>query len=348
MGLSFAEWEAQRKSGQPAPSVSPEATNADPSSTADTPFRPNLNASWLSDSARYAGSELKGAAHSPIDALKGLLGLPGAVVSGAGELIKDPSLLLEAPQMVADIAQRPEELGSMLGQAVVGKAVPGVARFAADRAPGIVGNTISAAGRGAEAVGGSKPVKALAKFGPLEAMVRGDWKGLAATVAPQVLEYGGQKFQSLGNTISNIDIPASLQGLLRRIMPGEQITAPTAADSMRATVDAAKDMHANGASRPQANARAGYGVKSTEVPYDRTAMIDQPDLTDFQGPKAIAQQLADLSQTRKALGSNPVDLRAEMFDRGLRKASSGKMGHSPTPDLQDALNEIARKRYVAK
>jgi hypothetical protein len=80
---------------------------------------------------RYGGEELKGAARSPIDALRGLANMPAAVVKGWTEaiptLLRDPSLLAEAPRAVKDAvsyyALHPDELGSLLGQAVVGKAV---------------------------------------------------------------------------------------------------------------------------------------------------------------------------------------------------------------------------------
>lgn len=81
---------------------------------------------------RYGGEELKGFAWSPIDALKGLAHLPAAVAQGWTEaiptLIQNPSLLAEAPAAIKDAVayygQHPDELGSLLGQAVMAKAVP--------------------------------------------------------------------------------------------------------------------------------------------------------------------------------------------------------------------------------
>jgi len=137
---------------------------------------------------RYGGRELLGAARSPLDALKGLLQLPGAVVKGWTEdiptLLRDPSLLKELPGVAADaatsVAMHPEELGSLLGQAVIGKAVPTVVPK--------VGPALTRAGGLVESAAGD-----IANQGLL--------KGLSKAVAAPTIEKGGQLLQRAGKAL---------------------------------------------------------------------------------------------------------------------------------------------------
>lgn len=339
---TFAEWDAMRKGQVPGHSVPAEDPNANSDQPADTRFKPNLDASWLSDSARYAGSELKGFAGSPVDYVKNLLGLPKAVVSGAGELIKDPSLLLEAPRAAMDVLERPEELGSMLGQSVMGKVTPGVSRVVADKAPGVVGNTVSTVGRGMEATGKSGPVRTLGALGGIAEMLRGDLKGTLLSAVPPALEYGGKLAQKAGDAISGVDIPASLEGLRRRLTPGETYTEPTAADSMRATVDTAKDLRSRGMSRDQANQRAGYDVTSKEKgpvhlpsemndfnyekPIKPVKSHGTPDrFTDVLGPEGPSKgfKMGGVEYSLDETGSHRATYRPEMKSSHANPALEG-------------------------
>src|SRR5262245_2103885 len=98
----------------------------------DDSFKFNPDESTAHAMARYAGNELLGLVKSPRDALMGLIGMPGAVWKGWTQdiptLLRDPSLLTELPGVTKDalatVATHPEQLGSLLGQALIGKAVP--------------------------------------------------------------------------------------------------------------------------------------------------------------------------------------------------------------------------------
>lgn len=170
----------------------------------------------------------KGVAHSPVDMLKGALGIPKQIAEGYTSaiptLLKDPSLLKEAPaaavQGIKDIGADPETGGSLAGQLALGKAGPKGAlkglETATRMAPGVIGAPIEALGKGMEYAGTSRPVQALGKFGPLEALARGDWKGLAAAAVPPVLEYGGKALKSVGSRIRASD---PLQGIMRAVAP---------------------------------------------------------------------------------------------------------------------------------
>lgn len=170
----------------------------------------------------------KGVAHSPVDLLKGVLGIPQQIAEGYTSaiptLLKDPSLLKEAPaaavQTVKDIGADPEAGGSLAGQLALGKAGPKPALAGLETAlrvaPDVVGAPLEALGRGSEALGTSRPMRAIAKLGPWEAVARGDWKGLAAAAVPPILEHGGRALQSAGSKIRGMD---PLAGLMRAVAP---------------------------------------------------------------------------------------------------------------------------------
>lgn len=210
---------------------------------------------------RYAGNELLGAARSPIDALKGLLHLPGAIKKGWTEdipaLIRDPSLLREAPQAAVDagtyLATHPTELGSQLGQVLLAKAAPAAAPAVADAtargglaatrgALRTTGRVTSAVGRGAEAVGGSPVIRHAGTWGAGGAMLKGEpmlAAGLGA--APYVLRGGGRLAQRVGGALTDLSdaealaSPEGLVGALKqRLNPP---VAPTRAERMTAGAD---------------------------------------------------------------------------------------------------------------
>lgn len=177
-------------------------------------YHPGLDESPLSAGASELGRTAKeaaiGVARSPLDLLKGLLGLPGQVVSGLfgkeglPALIKDPSLLGETGAAVKSgvtaLGDNPRDAGSMLGQLLIGKlAGPTVAGAVGEAAAPVyegvtrnVGKGVSAVGRGAEAVGKATkhPVVTTATGG-----------------APYAAEFLGKGAQKLGD---------SLQGLAER------------------------------------------------------------------------------------------------------------------------------------
>lgn len=284
---SFAEWEAQRKGGSAPGVTAPEGDGSFlPETTRYQPGGADASEGfgWKAagkELARTAGETAVGLARSPIDMLKGLLGLPGQVVEGAkqiGNLAADPSLLLEsgrAAKMGIDyIGEHPREGGSLIGQMLLAPKVPEAAKFVAEKGPPAIGNTMSAVGRGSEALGKSKPVKRLGLIGSLGEVLHGDIKGgMISASVPPLLEYGGRAMQSAGNKIANVDVMQGLSRAVNRVTPGEQFTEPTAADGMRTDVESARNNASKGMSRAQANQRAGYGVKSAEVPYDRTDIM---------------------------------------------------------------------------
>lgn len=363
MPLSFAEWEAQRKGGGgSAPGVSaPDDGSLLPAES--TRYQPGgADASegfgWKAagkELARTAGETAIGLARSPVDILKGLFGLPGQVVEGAkqiGNLAADPSLLLEsgrAAKMGIDyIGDHPREGGSLIGQMLLAPKVPEAAKFVAEKAPAVVGKTVSAVGRGAEAVGGSAPARGLGALGALEEAIHGRLGGTLLAAVPPALEYGGRALQSVGDKIANVDVMQGLSRAVNRLTPGEQFTEPTAADGMRTDVEAARNNLSKGMSRKQANQRAGYGVKSVEVPYDRTDILS-PSKADLTKPKGGA-----LQGIEKAISSpDELDSRINgvwdgvdrrMLDTGSTSGTNRRMSTADDPLAGSVAERIARMR----
>lgn len=99
---------------------------------------------------------------------------------------------------------------------------PGVGELAAQ-----AGKGVSAVGRGAEALGKSGPVRAAGALGPVEAIVRGDLKGVALAATPPALEYGGRGLQRVGEAMQDLKPAAVPQTPVEAPSPPPQ--APIAA-----------------------------------------------------------------------------------------------------------------------
>ncbi len=170
----------------------------------------------LEDPARYLGHAAKGIARgvNPVNAVKSLFGLPGAVYKGYTEdipaLFKDPSLLKEAPAAAGEFAQNPEAVGETLGSALLGERAPALTEAAISKGPGIVGRGVSAVGRGAESLGTSKIAKKAQMLAPFEAMTGHIPTAIASAVVPPVLEYGGKLAQKAGGALEGLKL--SLKG----------------------------------------------------------------------------------------------------------------------------------------
>lgn len=290
-------------------SINPPPRDAAPPDDGSFRFRPgeSTGAAML----RYGGNELLGAARSPIDALKGLLHMPGAVVQGWTEaipaLVSDPALLAHAPQAVKEavsyFAMHPTELGSALGQAVIGKATPAVTpAVTAAVAPAVAEGTLAATrgltrtagrataavGRGAEAVGGSAPLRHAGTWGAGGAMLHGNplvATGLAA--APAVLRGAGRLAQRAGGALTDLsgsDALASTEGLVealqRRVSPP---VAPTRAALMEA--GESRFMAGRRAAAAQQAAREGASGVSPDfgerVPVRVSEPVPQAEPGDF-------------------------------------------------------------------
>lgn len=269
--------------------------NTTPTS-ADDGFQIKPGEDALASTMRYGGEELKGLAHAPMDALSGLLSAPGAAMHGwihdIPTAIKETfapsdgqdSLIKSVPGAAVDavknLALHPDALGSMLGQAVLGKVAavhgPAALETAVSRGPALAGKAIGSVGRGMEAVGTSGPAKAAGHFGMLESALRLDPKGLAIAAAPKALEYGGRALQRGGAAVAGIDTEPALNALknlantdvgqaVKNAVTPEVVDDPGVA-SVRATVDTARNGMANGLSREQAAQRAGWplGESSAE------------------------------------------------------------------------------------
>lgn len=165
----------------------------------------------LGRTAKEAGM---GLLRSPKDALMGLLGTPKAALQGVGELVKDPSLLMEIPSALkrlgdtnlADPSIDPREMGSLLGQTILGEAAPALGRGVRTYAPAVgrsVGRGMSKVGRGFEAVG--KGAERGATTAGAVAMGTGNIPaGIGMMATPQVLKGVGKLAQKGGGALEQL------------------------------------------------------------------------------------------------------------------------------------------------
>lgn len=296
---TFAEWEARRK-GAVLPNT-PVAANAAPDDLTEGPLGEMRHATAGDDpTSAFEGELLRtgkeaaiGLARSPVDLVKGTVNAvvhPLDTLMGLGRAIAHPVDTAMA------LAKNPREAGSTLGQLLLAPKVPGAANTVLAEGPTVAGRAISAVGRGAEAAGTSKVARIASKYGPLEAVVRGDPYGLAAAAVPPALEYGGRGLQKIGGALEGLDLSIK-ENPFRRGAPVPEVVDPEA-ETVRETVKTARGFKDKGMSAKQAGQRAGWPLaQSEEVPYQ---MPDEPVNTDlFPYQKDSLQALREAAGVKK-------------------------------------------------
>ncbi len=272
----------------------------------------------MSEIGRTAKEAGIGLARSPLDALKGLMGLPRTVVegllgqNGLPALVKDPSLLLEAPaaakQAVTDLGNNPREAGSLLGQTLLGakapKIVSGATKVAGKVPAGMVatGEAMARGGQtmkdfGGMSVGGVKiPMSTL---GLGEAVMRMDPAGLAVAASPYALEYGGKGLAAGGR---------ALEALKASRAP--KTAAPAGA--------------------PPNAGLLNPGRFSTEVPYKADLLTDLGTAPRESGP-SLSEKLAGEMNTYERPGI-PDEFMDRAADMGRDSLAALRSGGYTVPD----------------
>ncbi len=177
-------------------------------------------------------------------------------------------------------ALNPEQGGEAVAEALGGVAAPDALVGALRYGPQLAGKGLSATGRGMTAIGESRAAKAAGKYAGPTAIFGHPVAAAAEVAVPPALRGLGGAFQRGGAALERMDIPASLRALgetdigaaINRTLtpPDVPLTADElAAQGVRASVGAARDMEAGGMSRAQAAQRSG-------APYGGDLKID-PD-----------------------------------------------------------------------
>ena len=243
--MTLQEWMAAQRGGR-ADSVTPAApvTPAPEEDLTPGTFGPMRHATpgdspssaFIGELARTGKEAAIGLAKSPLDLVKNLFNTvahPVDTVEGLAHTVRHP---VEA---VKNLAANPREAGSLLGQLLLAPEAPGAANEVLASGPTAVGRGVSAVGRGAEALGKSKLAKIASKYGPMEAVFRGDPLGVAAAAVPPILEYGGKGLQKLGGSLEGLDLsigrnkpdPFAEAAALKRVsteVPGSSYVEPNA------------------------------------------------------------------------------------------------------------------------
>ncbi len=305
---------------------------------------------------------------SPTSVIKGAAGaIPAAVKGVAGGLAQIPEgvqaewdilhnlpdtvrgVVNDIPQYAKDLggaiaskenewAANPEQGGNAVAELLGASAAPDAALGALKYGPKAAGTVATKLGEGSTAIG--EKVKGLGKWsGPTAAMGH-PMAAAAELAAPPALRGLGGALQRGGAKLSALDIPASLRALgqtdvmgpiNRTLTPANSGLTPEA-ESVAATVRAAKDMVAGGMSRGAAAQRAGwplagdFELNAAGQPVNKYGVGDfgthpgqnvtanhpyQPGITGIknaiEGPKTFADSVrAEARRTGAPKAAEPV------------------------------------------
>lgn len=340
---TFAQWEAQRRGQTTAAPAGP-----DYNMEYDANHQPDPNGerlSFVDDPARYLGHMSKGLLHSPFDLVKGFLGIPGQVVKGLTQdlptLVKDPSLLLETPGMLKDAAHfantKPDEMGSLLGQMLLGPHVPGAVNTALAKGPSIVGKGVSAVGKGAEAAGTSRILKRAQALAPIEAATGHIGPAIASAVAPPVLEYGGKLLQRGGAALEGLDLAYKGKVPFAREAAPEVVDP---ADVMREKVAGAREDVGAGFSRKVASKLNGLKSSATDISHPTAEVAGAGDLFPYQ--KDAIDGLRGARNTQSLV--DVPDIYDNPWENDLSAVKPTTLSDSPSfKGLQDSVRRSNQK-----
>lgn len=257
--------------------------------------------------SRTGARAMVGLARSPMDAVKGALGIPAALADSAKTAITNPrgflstipealkSIVTTPAKAIVDPTTDPTEAASLGGQIAFGEGAPALAKAGIRAVPEAASASMrglakaaTMTGKGAEALGSSTVAKMASKYGPLEALVRMDPIGLAAAAAPPLLKSGGKMLQRAGQAVSDASPLKGLRSLVDKYLPAAAEEAPSAADVMKGKVSEAKGYEDTGFSHQMAGKLADvpvgeetpYASKQTakKVTYPADVKVEQADL----------------------------------------------------------------------
>lgn len=244
----------------------------------------------------------KGATHIPGDLVGGLLGLPGAIAHGYESIpeglqaIIDPATWRGMPdaakQMYTELANDPEQATRLFGGMIAAGPAGDLMAGAIPKVPGVVGGAISKLGRGVQAVGSSPLVEGTGMLRKGAAILHPGLGTLAGAVGPEMLTGLGKAIEGAGAKVSNIPNSASLDALrnvantdvgakVRDVFTPTLTEDEQAAQSVRATVDAARRYVDQGASRGQAAQRAGWPLAGDFELNDAGQPVNKYGAGDF-------------------------------------------------------------------
>lgn len=135
------------------------------------------------------------------------VGEPDTWAGGFFKSIKDQGKqVLDHLVPALDMAANPKSVGDLLNLAIpeMGGAIGRTAHTAA--------GPVEGAGRILESVGQSRPARMLERFGPLEAIYKGDPAGVAASIAPSAARGGGRILQKAGQALRKPP-PSAIAGI---------------------------------------------------------------------------------------------------------------------------------------
>jgi hypothetical protein len=168
---------------------------------ASSMFHPGLGDTPLTaaaqELARTGGQTLKGLLRSPLDLASNAISTvahPIDAIKGVAQAVTHPGDVVNA------IGADPSLGGSMIGQLLMGKMLPGKATDIAD----VAGRGIGATGRGLEAAATSPVAKTMGHYGALEAGLRLDPWGAVVAAAPKGVELAGQGLQKVGKSLRGL------------------------------------------------------------------------------------------------------------------------------------------------
>src|ERR1035437_10580212 len=168
---------------------------------ASSMFHPGLGDTPLTaaaqELARTAGQTLKGLLPSTLDLASNAISTvahPIDAIKGVAQAVTHPGDVVNA------IGADPSLGGSMIGQLLMGKMLPGKATDIAD----VAGRGIGATGRGLEAAATSPVAKTMGHYGALEAGLRLDSWGAVVAAAPKGVELAGEGLQKVGKSLRGL------------------------------------------------------------------------------------------------------------------------------------------------
>lgn len=360
--MTLAEWKAQLAGQGTAPVAADAAPDeaVDPNSVMHgAPLRPRLEyngnsletdatdpegrfLSFTDDPARYLGHAAKGVARSPLDLVKGFVGMAttrpdktlSAIAKPIANAIKHPI------DTLGYLNTHPDEVGSGVGQAVLGGALPDAANAVVEKGPGIAGRAMSTVGRGAEALGDFSAKTNKKGIVPLVTAATGHpWMTAAELAAPPVLRAAGRGLQRGGAALEGLDL--SLRD--RTPVPPQP---PTPAEAMREKVAGARGDVEAGFSRPVASKLNGLKSSATDISYPTADVANPGELFPYQKDSLAA--LRETAANKKAAA--PVQELANKFgeNKWANDKSAQPVDASTTPNREAVLQERYKRRYAGE
>jgi hypothetical protein len=316
-----------------------------------------------------------GLARSPLDAVSGLFNLVRHPIDSATNLASAVAHPLDTVEALGD---DPRAAGSMLGQVLLGKLVPGnLGKIGEVGARGVagVGRGAGAVGRGMETLAASKPIQRMSELGALgEALYHGNpVGGMAAYMAPTAIKYGGKGLQAAGSLMERApgameslmgssastleDAAAARQANFRSDMTPAEPMTPWSPFEASASADAAPYSHisTDGAPRftidgsdvtaAEAQAR-GYSVGEVPMDASRASSTAARDAAQARQTARQAERAPEaIVKPHQRLGPGGT---REPLPYGLGESAwdAGPVGEIPDAKMDELINLFGGKRTL--